>query len=348
MPLYSCAIVGTGTDADPFRPPFQGAGIGWICLGAPGTSSGRGLLYLPNATIDPRVRKIADDPTERVSKQVKTVWENELGITLAAPSTATWAECVAEILRDHGRLDGTRWGRLQPSKERSRYEIYLGALGAIWTAPAPPTPATQIYTESWPTDQAITGTVTEDQSWTAISGSCEVSGGKFRPAVTTLQVNDAICDSVLDTAMQSHTASFTMDDGVTNVNQLRAYVRCSDSNNIYFVNAVRRSTTGHQRSGSKRVASSNTVLVTDDATDPGASGTISVKIDGSTMTITVGSRVDATGTDASPQLLTNFKGGCMGISVTGLGAVTLDTHTIRDVAILKDLIQMGILPFARS
>lgn len=107
MPIYSCALVGSGREDDPIRAPFLGDDprIGWLNLAPPGSTTGRGLLYLPTATTDARIRKIADDPAERPSNQVRNAFQNELGITLQSLTTAGIAALMAEVLMDHGRED---------------------------------------------------------------------------------------------------------------------------------------------------------------------------------------------------------------------------------------------------
>ena len=329
MPLYSCAIVGTGAEDDPLRPPFSGEDrrIGWICLGPPGSSAGRGLLWLPTDTTDSRIRKIADLPGERPTNGIRNVLQNELGITLASPSTVSLATVIAEILRDHGRTDGTRWGILQPSKLRQQFEIHLGELGAIWTQAAVVGPSTQSFSETWPTngDTISTG---QDQAWTELTNSVEVSSGVLRP--TSTAVTYARCDSSLDTSAQYHQFDFTLTDGVTLSNIAQPMVRFTDLNNHYRAVARRRSTTGHERVGAKRVASTTTTIVTGDTTDPGASGTIKVTIDGSTMTIDIGA-YNSSGTDGTPELTAVLTGGVSLFSQGGVGQATADNHTIADV-----------------
>lgn len=325
MPIYSCAVVGTGTEDDPIRPPFQGEGTGWICLAPPGSAGGRGLLYLPVASLDPRIRKIADAPTERPTNQVRNTLQNELGITLQSPTATPISALIAEVMRDHGRTNGTRWGVLLPSKARQRFEIHLGALGVIWSAPAPPTPSTQNLTETWPSDGAITSG--QDLTWSVNAGGCEVSGGKFRADNTLLQINVGRCDTTLDTANQFHSAERTATDGGASGNQWRIYVRFADDENGYHVNGRRDNT--KRRSCFKRVLGTYTEFY-EDSTDPGASSTDSITVDGSTVSWNIGG-ASGSGTDGTPELTGNLKGGCMCLAVSGLGNVTLDNNNIKDV-----------------
>lgn len=328
MPLYLCDVVGTGTDADPLRPPTDEPGSGWVCLAPPGSLMGKGILFLPTHAVSPRLVQLADLADELVSGPVRTRLQNALSLTL---TQTRFAAILAELLTVHGRLDGTRWGLLRPSVARQRFEIWLGALGLIWSAPAPPTPATQTFTETWPTN-GTTLSSGQDQVWTETTGDLEVAAGVLRAVATTLQINHARCESVLDTSNQRHEASFTLVDGSTVVNAVRPSVRCSDSNNEYRVDATRRSGgAGYIRRGEKRVASVNTTIVTNSASDPGASGTISVTIDGSTMSIVIGAYSN-NGTDGTPELLTNLKGAVHVLAVSAVGDATLDTHTIADVA----------------
>ena len=303
--------------------------MGWICLGPPGDPHGKGLLYLPEPTIDKRVTLIGTHPKERVTLATRKRWGNTLGVNWNAPSISSWADLTAELLRQHGSSDGKRWGHLLPSKERLSYEVWLGELGRIWDAPAPWTPSTQSFTESWPTD-STTLSSGQDRAWTELEGDLEVASGVLRSVATTIQSNLASCDSTLDTAAQSHTASFTLTDGLTVINQVHVDVRIADGANLYRAVARRRSVTGHNRLAEKRVGGSTTNLIADDAADPGASGTITIKVDGSTITLTIGAYT-TTGTDASPQLLTNLKGGANVLGGTLVTDATLDNHTIADV-----------------
>jgi len=107
----------------------------------------------------------------------------------------------------------------------------------------------------------------------------------------------------------------------------------SDNSNWYRNLTIRRpSGLGHIRGqGAKRVAGADTTIVTGDTTDPGASGIIKVTIDGSTMTVDVGA-FQASATDGSPALLTNFKGGILAQAQSGtVTDATLDANTIADV-----------------
>ena len=332
MPLYSCAIVGTGTSEDPIRAPFDGNGSGWICLAPPGSTVGRGLLYLPTAQSDPRIRQIADDPSERASNQVRNAWQNELGITLQSSSTTSIAALIAEVMRDHGRTDGSRWGILRPSKQRQRFEIYLGALGAIWTGAAPPTPATQTFTESWPTD-STTISSGQDQSWTEV-GDLEVSGGKIRcvsAAAGTFE--SAICNSTLDTENQYHEATYTLVVPGSGVNGVYVCCRFADESNNYFL--LFRHIGGSPGRRIRKIVGGVETGFAADSTSPGTGGTMKLVVDGSTITgYKDGSVILGPATDGTPELLTNFNGGIiLTTDGTTIGDATLDGHTIADIAV---------------
>lgn len=327
MPLYACAIVGSGAEGDPFRPPFDGdPRIGWICLGAPGTDQGMGLLYLPEATIDPRLEQIGEVPGERPPLRVRRRLQNALGITLGSKSRSPLAGLIAETMLLHGRSDGRGWGTLRPSKVRQQFEIYLGALGAIWTARAPRAPNSQSYTETWPTNGGITSG--QNLTWTNLVNVAEVSAGRVRNAAAASGFTFR-CESLLDTSNQVHSADFTIVEGGAGNNQIQMLARLTDANNFYRTTCRRSSGVGYVRDGSKRIASSNTTIVTNSASDPGGSGAIAVQIDGSTMSITIGAYSN-TGTDGTPQNLTEFRCGC-DLFGQAIGDCTLDNHTIADV-----------------
>jgi hypothetical protein len=337
MPIYTCDVVGSGMEGDPIRSPFSGedSRIGWINLAPPQSALGRGILYLPEPSSDRRLTKLCELPHERLPAIVRRVLQNSLGITLHSWTRRSVASLIAEVMREHGepnvdRTQRRRWGTLLPSKARQRYEIYLGELGAIWTEYAPPRPATQTFTESWPT-VSTTLSSGQDQPWTELLGDLEVvAGTKLQVASGTLGL--ARCDSSLDTSNQYHQASFTLADDAANNHIVTTNVRMSDNNNWYRTQVVRNSGgAGHFRVGEKRVAGVTTNIIANSASDPGASGVVRVTIDGSTMTIDVGS-YNASGTDGTPQLLTNVKGGCFLQVQSGvLANASLAGHTIGDV-----------------
>ena len=331
--IYRTAIVGTGTELDPFRSPYAGVGVGWIDLGpVPRTAgvalSGVGLLYLPDAVVDARLTKIADTAVESSSTQTRNRLANALGINLT--TNRTIAGLMAEILMDHGRSDGTRWRGIRgaPSKARLAHEVWLGALGRIWSEPVAPTPSTEVFTETWPSD-GTTFLTTQDQPWTVIEGTPEVSGGVVRKASGAGAIGIR-CDSVLDTADQRHTATFACGLTAGTNNFFEPQVRWGDLNNRYYARGNRRSSggPGHDRSLGKVVGASFTDIIADDGVDPGASGTIMCEVDGASCRLIVGS-LDTTGTDGSPELLTNFLGA---IRIGGAATVvTFDNHTIEDI-----------------
>lgn len=330
--IYRSPIVGTGTEADPFRSPYAGDGVGWIDLGpVPRTAgvalAGIGLLYLPDAVADARLTKIADTAIESSSTQTRNRLANALGINLTTNKTI--AALMAEILMDHGRTDGSRWRGIRgcPSKARLAHEVWLGALGRIWFEPVAPTPSTQVFTETWPSD-GTTFLTTQDQPWTVVAGVPEVAGGVVRATTGAGAVIQ--CDSVLDTPSQRHTATFAAGLTAGTNNFVETQVRWSDGSNRYCARANRRSSGGpvHDRLLDKVVATVFTNIIADDGIDPGATGTIMVEVDGASCRLIVGSR-DATGTDGSPELLTNVLGA---IRLGGAATLqTLDNHTIEDI-----------------
>jgi len=138
MPIYTCDIVGTGIESDPFRLPYYGDGdsrIGGIILSAPGSKDGVGLLWLPEATQDIRLTKIGDAHYERMTGPIRSQLQNKLILTLRGLSTMSLADVIAEVMQEHGeennKLSRSKWGTLLPSKIRGRYEIHLGSLGVI-------------------------------------------------------------------------------------------------------------------------------------------------------------------------------------------------------------------------
>lgn len=330
--IYRAPVVGTGTELDPFRSPYGGdPRIGWIDCGpvprSIGTLAGFGLLYLPTPVVDARLTKIADTATERPSTSTLNQLGNAIGITFAR--RVSIADAIAEILMDHGKTDGTRWRgiRGQPSKARSAHEIWLGELGRIWFEAVPPTPSTQSYTETWPTNGTTIATG-QDHPWTVVRGTPTIASQKFTNAVSSDDA--AALNSLLDTASQRHTADFTLQATPTGLALVTIKVRDQgqDNNNHYRAQAFRNTGPVYQRLLRKRVAGTNTNFYSD-TTDPGTSGVLEVTMDGSTVTMTIGAFFTSQ-TDASPSLTSNRQGAC-DVQGVVVGDATLDNNVIADI-----------------
>ena len=133
MPIYLSPIIGSGTADDAFTPVWPGGpGEGWIDLRPDGTqAAGRGLLYLPVPSSDPRLDFLADQPTETLTVSRRTRLQNALSVTVSASRLDA---IVMELLTVHARTDGTRWRPLRPTAHGD-LEIWLGGLARVAEAP---------------------------------------------------------------------------------------------------------------------------------------------------------------------------------------------------------------------
>lgn len=330
MPIYLGPLIWSTEDGS--KSGFSGdQRIGWIHLGIPGTGNGFRLIYLPEVSSDQSLTLVADEARESTTGLIRTRIGNRLGITLDG-RTKTMAETIAELLMNHGRGDGSRWRGIRgaPSKRRQAYEIWLGGLGRIWHEDVAPTPSTQVFEETWPTDGSVESG--QDQSWTRDTtglASLTVAGG----VVLAGGVDDfdgAVCNSTLDTPNQRHAASFTLVDSDFHV--ARVCCRFADTNNNYSFDCRRLGGT-YGRSIRKRVGGgAGQVIFQENTIDPGASGRMELVVDGATVTARLnGSIVLGPSTDSSPELLTTFHCGVDFYNEVSASGATLDNNLMEDM-----------------
>lgn len=331
MPIYLCSTVGTGTKKDPIRPPFSDVGSGWISLLPPGSTSGKGILYLPNAQVDARLIKIAEDPTETTSSNGRLILGNALGITFDTARGLRFADIMANALMDQGNRT-SRWGGIRgfPSKQRQCHEIWLGALGRIWDEVTAPSPSTKVFNETWPTNGTTISTG-QNLPWTEEFGDLEVSGGVIRATAVAIEAN-ARCDAALDTGNQRHLASFTLLTPSVEGSVTGVHVREVDQDNFYSLDMVHVAGGTFERNLFKVIATVRTDL-TSDATNPGSSGTQEVIADGSTVTGQMnGAIILGPLTEGTPDLTSARNGGLYITNGDGTATnATLDNHVIRDI-----------------
>lgn len=129
--LYLSSLIGVGTKADPFRPPdLEQPGSGWIDLRPDcAVADGYGIVYLPTASVNSRLTKLADSPFEPLSSLIRSFLSTRLEIAL---TVGTLGDTLGELLLS-GRMDGTRWRPLRATGRE--YQIWLGVLGKIWAQP---------------------------------------------------------------------------------------------------------------------------------------------------------------------------------------------------------------------
>lgn len=332
MPIYLCQSVGTGARKDRLRPPFTEPGSGWISLVPPGATSGRGVLYLPTAQSDPRLTLLADTLDERPSVTRRRALGNALGITLEEARGTRLADALAELLMDRAD-DRVRWRGIRgwPSKARQAHEIWLGALGRVWSEAVPPSPATKTYTETWPTNSSTISSG-QNQVWTEQGADVEVSGNVLRNVGSGEQTSRCRCESLLDTANQRHRATWTLADATVEANAVAVGVRWTDDINNYYLQ-FKASTVGTGGRLTAKIVADVETIFSEDTTDPGTSGTMELLVDGSTVTGKQdGAIILGPTTDGSPDLTSVRTGGCLILTELLNTSGTLDTHTIADIA----------------
>lgn len=322
--IYRCPIVGTGRSDDPYRPPYQGRGTSWICLGAPGTADGYGILELDQPVNDPRLAPLAESPDERTTIAGRDRIANSFGVSLRH---RTFRHVLGELLMDHGRHDGRGWKgiRRTPSKEYQAWQVWLSGK-AIWTMNAPPMHSSKHFTESWPTNGSTVSTG-QNQPWTEF-GDVEVVSGALRAANAAGGLEAARCDSALDTSNQRHMATFVIND--VDFCQARVCVRFADEINQYSLSLARAGGT-YLRETHKFVGGVVSVFASD-TTDPGTGTTMEIVVDGANVTGKIaGTIVLGPTTDGSPELLTTFTCGVMLGPEVDTANASLDDHVMADV-----------------
>lgn len=290
--LYLCDIVGTGTEADPFRPPIPGGVIApWLDLRPDHSmSAGYGLVFSPVPITDSRMRLFAADAGENLATVSRTMIGNRLSLTLgmAQPSVS---EMLRELLEDHATTDGTRWKPLR-SQVNGEVAIHMGGQQMFSRQDAPRSHS-QNYTETFPTTgtsaaQVVTW-VTESATWNIVAGTPNVCRANAAGGSTALYRTPA-----LDSDDHAITGTFDLTSAAeNNITVLR--VRRSTTVDTDYRAQAQRNSGGHLRILRARVSGTNTTLASD-TTDPGASGTQLCSADGSSIRGVVGS-FDQTVTD---------------------------------------------------
>jgi hypothetical protein len=332
MPLYLGPIVTRiESDGPTYAPPY-GPGddprIGAILFGPPQSDAGKSLLWLPDPVSDPTLDLIGDSDKERPTVTTRDRVANAMGVNLK--DQPSLAHVVAELLMDHGRTDGRGHIGIRdwPSIGRLRHEVWLGELGCIWFSAIPRPPSTASFTETWPSDGAITSG--QDHTWAVTEGTPVVASNKYTNTGATGNSGSGSCTSSLfDTANQLHQADWTAIDAAV-IWSIKCRDQGDSNNNDYRVQG-RHQTGAHQRLLRKRVAGSNTDFFSD-TNDPGASGLLKITVDGSTVTGYWGASGNSGAqTDASPSLTSNVR---VAVTIGQAGATsdqTFDNNHWEDI-----------------
>jgi hypothetical protein len=320
MTVVLAPLVGTGAGDDPFRVdgarqiidlrPDARVVDGWaFAMLEIGAAAPAGSLVLTDADDGSAAGPV------RLSGNIRNQLSNRLGLTV--PNTAL-SGIVAEILLsgdDRPLGSRTRWAPLRPSRRRKRMEIWLG--GLLWQQPVIAGGAT--LTETWAGVSDGTD-INGDHPWTKVT---EGSGaGAWNINSERLSVggsenyNSARAEADLDGTDHSVTASLLFDHASgPAMNQGGVCARfASAANTFYTCQASPRN--GLAPWLQRVVAGSITTLASTANTVPNpATYTVSIEVDGSSITGSVSGFSDLNTTDTDLTTGTRWGAFCRGRSV---------------------------------
>ena len=324
MPYYLDTWVGSGTEADPFRPALADVVADWTVIDLrrdPTVAAGRCLVRcdappsLPADTV-----RLSDTPDGQVGKVIRTRIEQRLGLASGALADVPLYRIVLDLLTDHATEDGTRWRPLKPlASGPNTWEVHLG--GLLYSVPRIQGGAT--YTESWP--GANTTTLGGDLTWTEVAGDWErrtnkasnvdVAGSLFARADHDLAGTDQSVQAVLDQPQD------TISRGGVAARFASAATTC------YVFWARNNATTTYRLA--KWVTGTQTVLTSISTTAPTFPATIKIEVNGSSVKGFVGGTEVITATDTG--ITTGTRGGLFIEGQNAANDVYLDDVTIADL-----------------
>lgn len=120
--VYLAPYDGAGTDLDPFY--IRGRDHETKCIGLrkdPTVAAGWAICGRATLPAGSGYVELASRLDGALTPKQQAALEASLEIV---PKSATITDIVAELLIQHGKIDGTRWRPLRPTKE-GKYEIYL-------------------------------------------------------------------------------------------------------------------------------------------------------------------------------------------------------------------------------
>lgn len=180
MPIYLSEYIGSGTQADPFRPRGSDQ-PGWAAIDlrpdGGGTLDGNGLnrcfLHLPTHDNDPRLYQLAAAKGEDTTLTIRA------GLAARLNATITYTridDLIAELML---RPPARAW---KPLRDRPTQQLAVHLGGLLSPRPAVRTLAAQAYNETWST--ADNASLTSDLTWTEylgtglalVSNRCQVAG----------------------------------------------------------------------------------------------------------------------------------------------------------------------------
>lgn len=322
---------------DPFRIDMPGR-TGIIDLRGDQTKTGWALVSLAPGADTPK-NLLGQRPEDVLTRDARAVLWNAFGIRLQLPKSATVADAIAEVLREHAVVEDDLCNPLQPVRYRPsmsqlgmvrrRHEIHLGHFGVIHAEDADLVKATQTYSENWPNNRSSAALGTEAAgAWTTDATSASVSANQLQAGA-----NGASCrfhlTNVLDT---SDNRIF----GTVNITEAAAghifviYSRhdgTSGPSNAYLAR-VNANSGARDRSLQKIVSGSQTSLQSDTTTAAGSSQNCRSDSNGSSIR-GVMSSFDQTVTDTGVTV-----GARVGINfnmASNAGDIALNAVTIQDI-----------------
>jgi hypothetical protein len=320
--VYSLApYVGTGRDADPFRP--RGSEQPWRAIDLRPDATrpdGYALLVTPEPVRERGVIDLGPSPDDRWSMRSLA---SRLGVSL---NRSTLRQATAALLIRDSRIDGTRWRPVWPERD-GVYRIWLG--GLLWAMPT--LRGGSSFTETWTGANSIN--LTADQSWTEIVGT---SWQLANNAATIDNVSEGLiiarCNTALATADHGVTLTLVTWTYVSGTFQVGPLIRkANDSVQTFYYHIANRDASNNDHRLRRRSAGTATELGSADATDPAGGTTLTVEASGSSVTAKRGG-VTTVGpiTDPSP-LADEVRTGLFGFSNNAGNDGVVDDFTAADL-----------------
>ena len=332
--FYLSPWVGTGTTADVFRPPVNGA-FNVVDLRPDATdAAGLGFLWVPDpipGAAGLGLVDLGDDPHGGLSLAVRNQLEGRLGLTLDRSDDL--GEVLAELLTLHARTDGSRWSPLRFNHRRipdpdddtltvRHRGIYLGPPGAyIWEQCVRDGPGTSITEDFNKADNGLG----PDLTWTDVNGTFVVASNRAQ-ASSGSGDHSARADS--DLATDDHYAQAEDWNSGIATNQPGVAVRFNSSADTYY-----RLSNKHDGSSvalDKVVAGSKSALTSATGEAGGSGQVMRLEVDGSDLTGIYDGTTYLTNTDTS--IIDNLRTGIAG-QHNGVDRNRWDNFAAADLAV---------------
>jgi hypothetical protein len=333
MPYYLSEIVQAG----PRRKVVRGAeepGANWIVR-----DRGRAILWVPSpVTEQTLLRKFADDAGETMAVASRTLLSNFSDKVL--PSR-TVRQTIVDLLRfpEAGRSKPLS----RPSKQRRRYEIWLGPGGRgknlLWSAPAQIGPSTKTFVDNFNrTAGNLDGSTSSDANftWDEIDGTGWVTNGT-QAALGTGITEFATAQAAANLDTSDNYSQVVLSDWTLVLNTLSAGVVCRFSaSSGYSFETITQIAVGATRILKYYV--DDTPLDSD--TTVTQAGTLYVEADGSSISAS-----------ADTEYPTGLRCGIVGFSAHASNSFRFDNYECGDIVTVtksKPLFSRSVRSWRRS